>query len=56
MQLILCYKRASFFMKVLAGTGEHLSLLKATRCEALKGVYAVSIIMHNGIMRLVHNE
>lgn len=43
-------------MKALARTGEHLSLLKAIRCEALKGGCAVSIIMHNGIMRVAHNE
>lgn len=57
MQLILCYKLASFFfMKVLAKIGEHLSLLKAIRCEALKGDYTVSVIIHNGIMRLNHSE
>lgn len=43
-------------MKVLAGTGEHLSILKAIRHEALEDGCAVSVIMHNGIMRLAHNE
>jgi len=43
-------------MQVLARTGEHLSLLKAIRHETLKGDYAVSVTMHNGIMRLAHNE
>lgn len=29
---------------------------KAARGEALKGGFAVSVIMHYGIMRLAHNE
>lgn len=56
MQLILCYKWASFSMKVLARTGEHLSLLRAIGCETLKGGCAVSMIKHNGKTRLPHNE
>lgn len=56
MQLILCYKLASFLMQVLARTGEHLSLLKAVVCETLKSGYAASIIMDNRIMRLAHDE
>lgn len=45
-----------YFMQVLARTGEHLWLLQAIRFETFKGGCAVSMLKHNGIMRLPHNE
>lgn len=43
-------------MEVLTRTGKHFSHVKDIRCEALKGGYAVCLIMQSRTMRLAHNE